>query len=63
MMTGRIELPKMKGVEIRPGITCLEEPTPVEGTNKLRVLCNAFGCLALVELKITFVPETEGETK
>lgn len=62
MMIGRIELPKMKGVEIRPGITCLEEPTPVEGTNKLRVLCDVRGYLAIVELKVTFVPETEGET-
>lgn len=32
---GECKMPKLKGVEIKPGVTILEEPTPVAGTNKL----------------------------
>lgn len=52
---GVAQMPKLKGVEIQPGITLLEEPVPVEGTNKLRALANVCGCLAVVELSIKFV--------
>jgi len=51
---GKLELPKMDGYEIRPGITLIGEPTPVEGTDKLRCLANVLGSLCVVELSIKF---------
>lgn len=53
MITGVINLPKMDGEEISPGITLIGEPTAMPGTNKLRCLANVYGCLAVVELKVT----------
>lgn len=49
-----IKLPKMNGVEIKPGIILIGEPTPVPGTCKLRCLANCFGALAVIELSIKF---------
>jgi len=60
MGTGRLEaldglnLPKMDGHEISPGIFLIDEPTPIPGTNKLRCLANYHGSLVIVELKLTF---------
>lgn len=51
-------LPKMDGVEVRPGIVLIGEPAPVPGTDKLRCLANVMGMLAVVELSIKF----EGKT-
>lgn len=49
-----IQLPKLDGVEIQPGITLIGEPFPVQDTNKLRCLANVAGALAVVELSIKF---------
>jgi hypothetical protein len=54
-MTGVMTLPKMDGVEIRPGIVLIGEPTPVPGTNKLRALANVLGSLCVVELSVKFL--------
>lgn len=54
MTLGSVELPKMNGMEIRPGITIIGEPTPMPGTNKLRALANVAGALCVVELSIKF---------
>jgi hypothetical protein len=54
MIEGSLDLPKMDGVEIRPGVRLIGEPTPVPGTDKLRALANVLGCLCVVELSITF---------
>lgn len=56
MIIGELSLPKMKGLEIRPGIEILEEPTLVDG--ELRCLANVCGCLAIIALKITLQKET-----
>jgi hypothetical protein len=53
-MEGRLELPSMDGVEIRPGVVLIGEPTPVPGTDKLRCLANVAGMLCVVELNIVF---------
>jgi hypothetical protein len=53
---GTIDLKKLDGQEVAPGIFIIGEPTPVAGTNKLRCLANVRGCLALIELSIKFVP-------
>lgn len=52
---GQLHLPVMDGMEIQPGITLIGEPTPMEGTDKLRCLANVLGCLAVIELRIKFV--------
>lgn len=57
-MKGNMTLPKMDGVEVRPGIVLIGEPAPVPGTDKLRCLANVMGMLAVVELSIKF----EGKT-
>ena len=54
MIEGRMQLPDMDGLEIRPGVTLIGEPSPVEGSDKLRCLANVAGCLAVVELSIKF---------
>lgn len=51
---GELILPKLDGIEIRPGVVILGEPVPIPGTDKLRALTNVVGCLCLIELKITF---------
>lgn len=52
---GTLDLPEMDGLEIRPGIILIGEPTPLPGTDKFRCLANVEGCLALVELGIKFI--------
>lgn len=59
MSKGVAYLPKMDGMEVKPGVTLIGEPTPVAGTNKLRALANVCGCLAVVELSIKFARVTE----
>lgn len=54
MIEGSLNLPKMDGMEIRPGVTLIGEPTPVEGSTKLRSLANVAGMLCVVELSIKF---------
>ena len=54
MIEGRVQLPKMNSMEIRPGVTLIGEPSPIEGSDKLRCLANVAGCLAVVELCIKF---------
>jgi hypothetical protein len=49
-----MNLPKMSGKEISPGIWLIGEPTPVPGSNKLRCLADINGTLALVELSLKF---------
>lgn len=51
---GKMQLPKMDGVEIEPGIFLVGEPSPVPGTPLMRCLANVYGALALIELKIKF---------
>jgi len=51
---GELTLPKMDGMEVKPGIWLVGEPTPIEGTDKLRCLANVFGALAVVELSVKF---------
>lgn len=54
MPIGEMQLPKMDGVEISPGIFLIGEPIPIEGSSKLRCLANVGGALCLVELAIKF---------
>ncbi len=54
MNTGKLILPKMDGLEIRPGVTLIGEPAPMPGSDKLRCLANVAGCLAVVQLSIKF---------
>lgn len=54
---GELILPKLDGVEIRPGVVILGEPVPIPGTDKLSALANVVGCLCRIELKITFKGE------
>jgi hypothetical protein len=54
VIEGIANIPKLDGREVRPGIVLMGEPSPVEGTNKMRCLANVFGALAVVELSITF---------
>jgi len=51
---GELKLPKLDGYEIRPGIVLIGEPSPIEGTDKLRCLANVLGSLCVVELSIKF---------
>jgi len=54
IVEGKLDLPKMDGVEIRPGVTLIGEPSPEPGTDKLRCLANVEGMLCVVELSIKF---------
>jgi len=54
MITGTMDLPKMDGVEIRPGVTLIGEPAPMPGSDKLRCLANVYGSLCVIELSIKF---------
>ena len=58
-----LELPKMDGLEISPGVTLIGEPTPIAGTTKLRCLANVVGCFAVVELSIKFMARAGGTTE
>lgn len=51
---GELQLPKMVGIEINPGIILMAEPTPISGSNLFRCLANVHGALAIVELKLIF---------
>jgi hypothetical protein len=53
-VTGELNLPKLDGVEIRPGVVLIGEPSPVPGTSTFRCLANVLGALCVVELKILF---------
>jgi len=55
MIEGIVNMPKMDGREIKPGVVLIGEPSPVEGSNKMRCLANAFGALCVVELSINFL--------
>ncbi len=57
----KLELCSLHNAEIAPGIMLIGEPTPVIGTNLMRCLANAYGTLAVVELKVTFAGETAKE--
>lgn len=59
MNRGTLQLPKLHGYEVKPGIVLIGEPTPVPGSSKLRCLANAFGALVVVELSIKFLKETD----
>jgi hypothetical protein len=52
---GTLNIPKLDGVEVNPGIFCIGQPTPVPGTNLLRGLANVGGALCIVEFKLSFV--------
>jgi len=54
MIEGTVELPKMDGMEVCPGVILIGEPTPMPGTDKLRCLANVLGALCVVELSIKF---------
>ena len=53
-MEGSLQLPKCDGMEVRPGVILIGEPTPVVGTDKMRCLANVLGALCVVELSIKF---------
>lgn len=59
MIKGSLQLPKTDGVEIRPGIFLIGDPTPRPDLGKTSMVClaNALGTLALVELSINFQDE------
>lgn len=57
-VTGTIELPQLRGVEVSPGVFLLGEPTPVEGTALMRCLADVGGALAVVELRVSFGRES-----
>lgn len=56
-INGEVKIPKLDGVEIKPGVIILGEPTPVAGTTKLRALANCFGTLCVIELSVKFAVE------
>lgn len=58
MVEGNLDLPKMDGTEIRPGVFLIGEPSPMPGTDKLRCLANVAGMLCVVELGIKFKEQT-----
>jgi hypothetical protein len=53
-IAGNMTLPKMDGKEVSPGIFLIGEPTPQQGSDKLRCLANVGGALCVVELSIRF---------
>jgi hypothetical protein len=50
---GIINLPKLDGFEVKPGVFLIGEPTLDAATGKYRCLANVAGCLAVVELRVT----------
>lgn len=54
LVAASLNLPKLDGVEIRPGVWIIGEPTPLPGTNKLRTLANVGGALCVIELAANF---------
>lgn len=59
MIEGSLNLPKMDGLEVKPGVILIGEPAPMPGTDKLRCLANVFGALCVVELSIKFTKAKE----
>ncbi len=53
MITGNLSLPPCDGVEIKPGVILIGEPTAIAGTPLLRCLANVGGMLVVVELRMT----------
>jgi len=51
---GTLTMPKLDGIEIKPGVWIIGEPTPVPGTDKLHALAEIEGTLCLVELVLKF---------
>lgn len=54
MILGDMQLPKMDGAEVSPGVWLIGEPTPIPGSNKLRCLAQVGSALAVVELSLKF---------
>jgi hypothetical protein len=54
VIEGALDLPKMDGMEVRPGVILIGEPSPIVGTDKMRCLANVLGALCVVELSIKF---------
>lgn len=50
----QLQLPKMDGMEVEPGVWLIGEPTPMPGTTKMRCLANVGGALCLIELGFKF---------
>lgn len=44
---------KFDGLEVRPGVFLIGEPTPIPGSMLMRCLANVYGALALIEIKLT----------
>lgn len=61
MIVGDIKLPMMKGLYVRSNIELLEEPCPIEGTDKLRCLANVNGALCVIELRLKFAASPKKE--
>jgi hypothetical protein len=55
-LDGKLILPEMDGMEIRPGVFLIGEPSPRPDIGKTALVCLAdyHGMLALVELSINF---------
>jgi hypothetical protein len=55
---GNINLPKMDGIEISPGVYLIGEPIPRPDLGKTAMAClaNVQGMLAVVQLSIVFKP-------
>ena len=62
-MEGKLTLPKMDGVEIKPGVFLIGEPTPRPDLGKTSLVCLAdvHGMLCTVELTIKFKRVEYGE--
>jgi hypothetical protein len=54
MIVGEVKLPKMDGLEVKPGVFIIGEPSRVPGTNKLIALADMNGCLVKIELSLKF---------
>lgn len=54
MSTGTIQLPRMEGQQVAPGVWLIGEPTPIPGTSLLRCLADVNGALCVVELSVKF---------
>lgn len=59
MIEGTLDLPKMDGMEVKPGVVLIGEPAAMPGTDKLRCLANVFGYLCVIELSIKFKKAAE----
>lgn len=55
MIIGTVEMPKIDGMEVSPGVFIVGEPAPIPGTNKFRALADMAGCLVIVELSLKFL--------